>query len=54
MDNDSDIPKEVQRVELVLLRDLMKEIQSLIDFYLVRLLTEKKKDKKTVDQITSM
>jgi len=54
MDNESDIPKEEQEVELVLLRDLMKEIQSLIDFYLVRMLSDKKKNKRAVDQITSL
>ena len=35
------LPKEEQKVELNLLRDLMKELKTFIDFYITRKNTEK-------------
>jgi len=40
---EANLPKEEQKVELNLLRDLMKELKTLIDFYLTRKNIEKSK-----------
>ena len=38
---EANLPKEEQKVELNLLRDLMKELKTFIDFYITRKNTEK-------------
>lgn len=36
VDDDSKLSKEEQKVELVLLRDLMRELKTFVDFHLIK------------------
>ena len=42
LERDPDGPEDKQLVDLVLLRDLIRELQSMVDFELIRKLTKEK------------